>query len=83
MKRFYHLSKDDAQSYPELPDDFRMVAGNMKRDSLDMSRPADQAVSFQCFGPGYDCESDRPFPSGISASSIVSPHTIHSRRFRV
>ncbi|KAI9631779.1 uncharacterized protein MKK02DRAFT_3557, partial [Dioszegia hungarica] len=68
---FYHIGKDDPDSFPELPDDFRMVAGDMKRNSLDLSRAPDQAVTFQCFGPGYsmrlpyipadfECETIRP-----------------------
>lgn len=40
----------------EMPKDFRMVAGNVSRDFLDASIPSHNAVSFQCYGPGYDSE---------------------------
>lgn len=51
------FDKAKGEKLAVVPDDFRMVGGNMTRDFLDLSIPSHDAVSFQCFGPGYDRES--------------------------
>ncbi|RXK40962.1 hypothetical protein M231_01810 [Tremella mesenterica] len=48
-----------AQSGPNdtfavVPDDFRMVAGNVSRDTLDIQEAKNNAVSFECIGDGWD-----------------------------
>lgn len=35
-----------------VPDDFRMVAGDMNRDHFDFQNRSHNAVSFECWGPG-------------------------------
>jgi hypothetical protein len=45
------------EKFAVVPDDFRMLGGDKKRDTYDPNIPAHKAVSFQCFGPGYDRES--------------------------
>lgn len=37
-----------------VPDDFRMVAGNITRDHLDMTQASHTAISFQCVGDGFN-----------------------------
>lgn len=47
---------DPEETFAVVPDDFRMVGGNVTRDYFDKSIPSHDAVSFECFGPGYDGE---------------------------
>jgi hypothetical protein len=39
-----------------VPDDFRMLAGNISRNYLDLTLSSHLAPSFECTGPGFDCK---------------------------
>lgn len=54
---WFYRGLQPGEEPPELPSDFRMVGGSPMRTSYNESDPAHRAISFQCFGPGYDCES--------------------------
>jgi hypothetical protein len=41
---------------PVLPDDFRMVAGNLSRDHTDTEKAEHMALTFPCFGKGVNGE---------------------------
>jgi hypothetical protein len=39
-----------------VPDDFRMLAGNITRNTYNASNAADLAPSWECWGDDYGCE---------------------------
>lgn len=60
------------ESFAVVPDDFRMVAGNITRDEFDPSNPSHQAISFECVGNGFDCEQFSCFYACVATS-----HKLH------
>lgn len=54
------------EEYAVVPDDFRMLGGNITRDFYDESIPSHAAVSFECVGDGFDSEHISLFVSPLS-----------------
>lgn len=52
-----YASSTPNEQFAVIPDDFRMLAGDINRDYFDPDEPSHQAISFQCIGDGYDCQS--------------------------
>lgn len=44
----------DNETFAVVPDDFRMVAGNISRDYFDENLASHNAISFECVGDGFD-----------------------------
>lgn len=53
--RKYSFDKP-TETFAVVPDDFRMLGGDINRDFYDKTIPSHDAVSFQCIGPGYDSQ---------------------------
>ncbi|KAK1926900.1 hypothetical protein DB88DRAFT_536906 [Papiliotrema laurentii] len=90
---YWKFSYDQpSETFAVVPDDFRMLGGNISRDFFDKSIPSHDAVSFECLGGGggderlswipadRECETIRPqvfFPSCWNGKDAFLPDNSH------